>query len=337
MAATLARPSRPAVLLTAASVVLLAASTALFVARFVPLRALPVQPDTWAMATAFTDLAAPGTGLAAVAATLALVLRRRAGRVVLVVLCAAMTGLQVLLLAPRWVAAAPTGTEASFTVLALNARLGQADPAGLAAAARTADVVVLTEVTAPQLRALAPTRLTERLPHRNVGPLPATGGAGTAVLSRFPVTATTALSADLGSQGWVCRVELPGLEPALTVVGVHPARPRLGGSDWLPEQEELRAALPRTGPRLLAGDFNAVASHPTQRALVRDGWRSAVDEAGAGWVPTYPADSPRVPPMIDIDHVYVAGGLRATAARSVAVAGTDHLGLLVTVAVTAGA
>jgi endonuclease/exonuclease/phosphatase (EEP) superfamily protein YafD len=40
--------------------------------------------------------------------------------------------------------------------------------------------------------------------------------------------------------------------------------------------------------------------------------------------------------MIDIDHVFVTDGLQAVSARSVAVPGTDHLGLLVTVAVTTG-
>ena len=54
-------------------------------------------------------------------------------------------------------------------------------------------------------------------------------------------------------------------------------------------------------------------------------------------MPTYPAGSSTVPPLIDIDHVYVAGGLQATRAESVRVAGTDHLGLLVTIAVPASA
>lgn len=327
--------ARSATALSAGATVLLLGSTALLLARFVPARALPLRPDTWAMATAFTDLAAPGFVLATLAAVLALVLRRCRARVVLVGLCVAATGVQVLLLAPRWVAAPAPAAPASFTVLALNARLGQADPVAMTEAARTADVVVLTEVTAPQVRALVDAGLTRRLPRRNAGPLPSAGAAGTAVFSRFPVTSTAALSPDLGAQAWSCTLSVPGLGRGLTVVAVHPARPRRGGSDWRGEQEALRTALPTTGPRVLAGDFNAVASHPTQRALVRDGWRSAVDEAGAGWVPTYPADSRLVPPLIDIDHVFVAGDLQATSAASVRVPGTDHLGLLVTVAVTA--
>ncbi|GAA3551385.1 hypothetical protein GCM10022197_02890 [Microlunatus spumicola] len=321
-------------LLTGLAVPAAVVSGALFWSRYVPARVLPLRPDTWAMVTAFTDLAAPGLVLATVAATAALALRRRVARAVLVGLCAAATVVPVLLLAPRWVADPGAPTERTLTVLALNARLGRADPAALAEAARTADLVVLTEATAPLLQALTEDGLTERLPYRSTGTLPAAGASGTVVLSRYPVTRTEPLSADLSNQAWVCRVDLPGSGPALTVVAVHPARPRTGGTHWLPEQEDLRAALPTSGPRLLAGDFNAVASHPTQRALAADGWRSAVDEAGAGWVPTYPADRRLVPPLIDIDHVLVRGGVRATAARSVAVPGTDHLGLLVGVTLT---
>jgi endonuclease/exonuclease/phosphatase (EEP) superfamily protein YafD len=352
--ATLARPSRTptrpvdptarstgparrglAATLSVGAALLLVASGALLGSRYVPARALPLAPDTWAMVTAFTDLAAPGLLLATAAAGVATALRARRARVVLVAVCVAATGVQALLLAPRWVAAAPPAAERSFTVLALNSRLGRADPGALTEAARDADVVVLTEATAPQVRALVAAGLTGRFPYRSTGRLPAAGAAGTAVFSRFPVSGTAALAPDLGNQAWSCRVAVPGVAGGLIVLAVHPARPRLGGTHWLPEQEELRAALPTTGPRLLAGDFNAVASHPTQRALVRDGWRSAVDDAGAGWVPTYPADSRRVPPMIDIDHVFVAGGLQTAAVRSVRVPGTDHLGLLATVAVPA--
>jgi len=327
-------PAILAQVLTAGATLLAAGASALLVTRLVPPRLLPVQPDTWAMITAFTDFAAPGYLLAAATAGAAVALRPGRSRVVLVALCVTATAAQGLLLAPRWIADPAPTTAGSFTVLALNSRLGQADPAALAAAARTADVVVLTAATAPQLRALAATGLTTRLPHRNAGPLPSGGASGTAVLSRFPVTSTRRLSPGLEHQSWVCRIDLPGLEPALTVVAVHPARPRAGGTRWRPEQDDLRAALPTSGPRLLAGDFNAVASHPTQRALGRDGWHSAVDQSGAGWVPTYPADSSRLPPLIDIDHVFVTDGLQATRVRSVSVVGTDHLGLLVTVAVT---
>lgn len=314
----------------------LVGSVALFGARYVPARVLPLRPDTWAMATAFTDFAGPGCLVAAVLALGALVLHRGPTGAVLTVLCVGATATQALVLAPRWTSSPVPEEPGSLTVLALNSRLGHADPAVLARTARAADVLVLTEATAPQVQALVAAGLGDRFPYRNAGRLPQHGAHGTAVFSRFPITGTEQLTPDLDNQSWVCGVDLPGLGPSLTVVAVHPTRPRRGADRWLGEQQSLRAALPTSGPRILAGDFNAVASHPTQRALTAAGWRSSVEEAGAGWLPTYPAGSSRLPPLIDIDHVLVAGGLRSTRAASVRVPGTDHLGLLVTVRTTTG-
>jgi endonuclease/exonuclease/phosphatase family metal-dependent hydrolase len=52
---------------------------------------------------------------------------------------------------------------------------------------------------------------------------------------------------------------------------------------------------------------------------------------GAGWNPTYPAQG-WIPPLIAIDHVLVSEDLTATAYRTVPVPGTDHRGVLATVA-----
>ena len=318
--------------LTAAAALLAVGSGGLFALRFLPADALPVRPDTVAMAAAFTDFAAPGFFASTVLAGTALLLRQRRPQAALAVLCAVATVVQVAALAPRWVAAPVPATSGSFTVLALNSRLGYADPAEVARTAAAADVVVLTEVTRPQARALEVTGFSQQFPHRSEGRLPAAGAAGTAVFSRFPITRTERLAPDLNHQNWVCTVTVPGVGP-VQVVAVHPARPYRGGSRWLPEQRILQDTLPTSGLRVLVGDFNAVASHPTQRALRDAGWRTAVDQTGAGWAPTYPADSGRLPALIDIDHAYVSDGLQATALRRVEVSGTDHLGLLVTVGV----
>ena len=319
---------------TAAAAILATGSGVLSALRLVPARGLPARSDTVAMLSAFTDYAAPGFALATVSALTGLALRGGRLRSVLAVGCLTATALQVVVLAPRWGPAPTLPHRASFTVLALNSRLGHADPAALVEAASGADVVVLTEVNARQVHALDQLGFAERFPHRSAGPLPAEGGAGTAVFSTFRITSTRQLSPEIKNQSWTTTLDVPGASEPVTVVAVHPARPYRGQHRWLHEQDALRAALPTTGPRLLAGDFNAVASHPTQRALVRDGWTSAVDQTGSGWVPTYPADSSRLPPLLDIDHVYVSAGLQATSLRTVRVTGTDHLGLLATIDVT---
>jgi endonuclease/exonuclease/phosphatase (EEP) superfamily protein YafD len=317
---------------TSGAVALAAGAAALASLRFTWPRWVPVSSDSLAMAGAFTDFAAPVAAASALLATTALAARPGRGRTALAAVCVGAAVAATALVAPRWTLRPEPATGAAFTVLTLNVRLGQADPAALVEATRTADVVVLAEVTAPQVAAMDRLGFAERFPHRNDGRLPVKGGAGTAVWSRFPVTSTRQLTPAVAHQSWVTTVEVPGAAEPVTVVAVHPARPYRGGSRWHREQEALRAALPVTGPRVLLGDFNAVASHPTQRALRRDGWGSAVEQTGSGWVPTYPAGDARVPPLIDIDHVYLSRGLRATSLRTVEVPGADHLGLLVTVA-----
>lgn len=313
----------------------LGVSGVLFTSRFVPSDGLPARSDTAAMLSAFTDFAAPGFIVATVLALAALALRDDRPRKVLVVACLAASAVQGVVLVPRWTADPVVAHRGSFTLLALNSRLGQADPADLMRYASSADVVVLTEVNRRQVDDLDELGFSRRFPHRNAGRLPTQGGAGTAVFSIFPITGTERLSSALRNQSWITTLEVPGSPVPVTVVAVHPARPHQGKDRWLGEQNALRAALPTSGPRLLAGDFNAVASQPTLRTLSSDGWTSAVDQAGSGWVPTYPANAARLPPLLDIDHIYLSEGLQSTSLRSVLVHGTDHLGLLATVDITA--
>jgi endonuclease/exonuclease/phosphatase (EEP) superfamily protein YafD len=84
-------------------------------------------------------------------------------------------------------------------------------------------------------------------------------------------------------------------------------------------------------PLVVAGDFNAVNDHGPMQALQRAGLKSATDVAGAGWLPTYPANR-LIPPLLPIDHVLINEDLTATSVTSFAVSGTDHRGLLATIA-----
>ena len=82
---------------------------------------------------------------------------------------------------------------------------------------------------------------------------------------------------------------------------------------------------------IMAGDFNAVDDHGPMQELRRLGLESATDVAGAGWLPTYPADRP-LPPLLPIDHVMINKELTATSVTSFAISGTDHRGLVATLA-----
>jgi len=81
-------------------------------------------------------------------------------------------------------------------------------------------------------------------------------------------------------------------------------------------------AVPEAG-----GDFNATVDHAQFRHLLSGGYRDAAEQAGAGFVPTYPTDYP-FPPLLTLDHV-VTHDVVAHAVFSVRLPGSDHRGLQV--------
>ena len=89
-------------------------------------------------------------------------------------------------------------------------------------------------------------------------------------------------------------------------------------------------ALPASGtgpPRVLAGDFNATLDHAELRRLLDRGYRDAAEQAGVALRPTWPAGR-TLPPTVTIDHVLADPRIRVISARSVAIPGSDHRGVL---------
>ena len=84
----------------------------------------------------------------------------------------------------------------------------------------------------------------------------------------------------------------------------------------------------------MAGDFNAVPDHGPMQRLRRIGLRSVSDIVGAGWQPTFPSGRRVIPPLLPIDHVLVNDRLTATSVTTFEVRGTDHRGILTTLAGT---
>jgi len=80
---------------------------------------------------------------------------------------------------------------------------------------------------------------------------------------------------------------------------------------------------------IIAGDFNTTPDMRQFRDLLTNGYRDAVEQTGAGFVPTFPADS-WLPPVLAIDHV-LTRDCRVTAVRAMEIAGSDHRALLATV------
>jgi endonuclease/exonuclease/phosphatase family metal-dependent hydrolase len=100
---------------------------------------------------------------------------------------------------------------------------------------------------------------------------------------------------------------------------------------WRREIAALRgtlAGLPDRAPVIAAGDFNATVDHAQFRDLLSGGYHDAAEDAGAGYLPTYPDDR-WWGPLIGIDHVLTRGRASAFAADTFSVPNSDHRALLV--------
>jgi endonuclease/exonuclease/phosphatase (EEP) superfamily protein YafD len=296
------------------------------------LRVFPPSDDTGAMLASFVPY-----GLLTYALALVLLLvglgrsRRRRPLAVLTVVVALLTGLHLSWLAPFLVPDHRPVVGPSFTVYAQNVYLGQADTTRLAEVAQDADLVVLSETTRAFLRNLQTPAWDERYPYA-AGDLSG-APSDTTVFSRFPVSDAHLLTGSTSRQ-WLMTVDVPGRAP-VRLLGAHPCNPYCGGGAFVRDHAVLEAAVQAnlSQPLLLAGDLNAIDDHAPLQRLRADGMRSATELVGAGWVPTYPANR-AFPPLLPIDHVLVDDQLTATSLRTVRMPGSDHLGLLATIAGT---
>jgi endonuclease/exonuclease/phosphatase (EEP) superfamily protein YafD len=275
--------------------------------------------DRWATTFAvavFTPLVlAPAWGgLLAAAITRRRLLAVAAGWVVLLQLTWAWPQLK------WWAASQPQTDAAPIEIVASNVYLGNRDQDRVADAllAREPDLLVLTEFTGRTQEAFAD-RATAALPHRAEDPQ--SGAFGSAIYSRFPITAVRRLQLDRFRTLDV-DLALPG--GTVRLVAVHTLQP-LRDVNVLRRQFAQLDQLVRThdGPLILAGDFNAGVHHGPFRDLLDAGLRSAHLERGLGRIRTWPLGR-RFPPITQIDHVLVSEGFAVRGADTVVVPGSDH-------------
>ena len=315
------------------------------------LRVAPPRDDATALLASFIPYATLGHAVALLCGLAALLVAGPAAgrRWRLAVLAVTAAAALLLTCHLAWLAPLfrPDDRQAgpdSFVLLSQNLLLGRADPDELTALAARADVVVLSETTPDALVALAGRGWTKRFPYSNGAGLDP--GADTAVYSRFPLTSTELVPTSLPADGGglrgsfaqrVATVAVPGVGE-VKLMPVHPCNPYCGGGLWAAQHAAITELVEAEAdlPLVLAGDFNAVDDHGPMQDLRRAGLRSATDLAGAGWLPTYPAGG-RLPALLPIDHVLVDDQLAATAIESVTLAGSDHRGLLTTLARAGGA
>jgi endonuclease/exonuclease/phosphatase (EEP) superfamily protein YafD len=255
--------------------------------------------------------------------------RNRLVPAVITLAVGALTACHAAWLAPLFVDDHRTAATPVFRLMSLNMFHGEAASSEVAERAAQADIVILIETTPSALAALKSFGWDERFPY-TIGE-PADGVSDTAVYSRFPLIGST-LMAGTTFQQWVATVHIPAVGD-IRLIAVHPCNPFWGSDRWNTEHQKLREAVIQNvhSPLVVAGDFNAVSDHGPMQALRRAGLKSATDVAGAGWLPTYPAGR-RIPPLLPIDHVLINEDLTATSVISFAVAGSDHRGMLATLA-----
>jgi hypothetical protein len=123
-----------------------------------------------------------------------------------------------------------------------------------------------------------------------------------------------------------------------TVVVAHVAGPWPQPIDaWRRDLNRLPVTLSEVGEQagarsvIVAADLNSTTDMRPFRALLRDGYRDAAEQFGAGIKPTFPANW-RLPPFIAIDHI-LTRNCTATSLRTLKIPGSDHRGLVVTLAI----
>lgn len=241
---------------------------------------------------------------------------------------------QTAVYAPLFVAdAAPSSPAATIKVLTQNLLYGQAKASRLVqrVKAEQIDVLAVQELTQDSADALRAGGLDKLLPYSVLDPRPKSPGTG--IWSRYPIADQQRLAASRGMAGVVATITLPG-DAKLTALSLHPSAPfPQDPADWYSDLDQIRDLLLSLPPGqvIAAGDFNSTLDHARFRRLLVDGWHDGAEQAGAGVIRSWPSNL-AVPALVGIDHV-LTRGLVVTSATTVVTPGSDHLGLLTTVAV----
>ena len=290
------------------------------------LRQIPITTP-WAVAYVAASPFVPLAGLVALA--LFLLARSWTGAAV----AAVVTAVLLVTQAPLYLGtAAPSGTTTELTVMTVNLHFGLGNAAQIVETVHREGVELLSvqELDHNALAALRAAGLDDVLPHsvtRADG-----GAAGNGLWSRSPLEPLPRRWG-FGHPPVAATMDLDG-RPVF-VAAVHAVSPYPDDTArWSAELDELAEWLGEVdGLAVVAGDFNATFDHPQFRDVLASGFRDAAEQAGAGFLPTFPANRRRLPLLITIDHVLVNGGIVATDVRRETIADTDHEALVVTLAV----
>jgi endonuclease/exonuclease/phosphatase (EEP) superfamily protein YafD len=229
----------------------------------------------------------------------------------------------------RWYVGGSPNAGVSVRVVSANLRYGCADAAAVVRLAQHADILAVQELTPEKAEQITAAGIDAMLPHRYLRARE--GPAGVGIWSRYPLT-----PGEDYDEFWLglitARVNVPGAPAETTVVTTHLSAPwpePIRG--WRDDLARLRVVLTEIGasaggPVILAGDLNATPDVLEFRRLLRDGYRDAAEQAGAGLTRTHPADI-AIPPVFAVDHILLLGAA-ATSVLTRPVSGSDHRALL---------
>lgn len=242
---------------------------------------------------------------------------------------AAVTIATVAVQLPWYVrSAAPPGV--GVRLMSANLRYGGADAAAVVSLARAhADILAVQELTPEKADLMSAAGLDKTFPFRALRAC--VGPAGVGIWSRYPI-ATSDTDEDFWLGLLTAKVRIPGVTAEATVVVTHLSAPwpdPIAG--WRADLGRMAKKLPQLagasdGAVMVAGDFNATRDLREFRRLLRDGYRDAAEQAGAGLTRTHPADI-WLPPVFAVDHVLTRGCF-ATAVRTLAIKDSDHRALV---------
>jgi endonuclease/exonuclease/phosphatase (EEP) superfamily protein YafD len=256
----------------------------------------------------------------------------------LAVVAGALAALHLVWAAPELRPRRPGLVEADHAprlrLFSANLLFTNVDMDGIAGelAAEDPDVVVLQEVSPPNLAALEANRALDPFPHRWVTARP--DALGTAFFSRLPLE-----DVDPWRAGGLPmpRASVVVGDRRLRLYNVHtraPFGPR-GRAIWEAQLAALgQEAAAEPGPVAMAGDFNANSGHRPFRALLRRGLRDAHLDRGRWWATTWPSNRRPVPPLTLLDHVLVSRHVAVLDVREGTGRGSDHLPVVVDLVLT---
>lgn len=189
-----------------------------------------------------------------------------------------------------------------------------------------ADVVVFGEFTSAHQAVLRSSTLATSYPNRlDMGD---GGASGIAVWSKWAMRVDDPLPTELDS----IDVTVAGPDGDVRVVGVHMPTPISDFAAWR-RDHELAVDIARTTdrPTLLIGDLNTSYWHPDFRDMLDAGWVDAHIALGDGFSTSWPTTW-IVPPFVRLDRALTTGGLVSTDVDDVEIPGSDHHGIVVSVA-----